>query len=349
MKSIDVICPVFQEEEVIESFHEKLVEALGKLSARYRIRIVYVLDPSPDRTEAKLFELSKRDSRIEILVMSRRFGHQAALMAGMDHSAADAVVMLDSDLQHPPELIPQFVRRWEDGADIVQAIRNDGRDIHPAKRLTSRWFYRLFEKIGAVDLQVGAADFRLLSAPIVRIFQTQMREHNPFLRGLVGWVGFRVDYISFVPAQRTKGRSKYRATTLFNFALNGICSFSKAPLRFCIVTGIVLALLSILAGAAQIVAYFVFSKTNVPGWASLVASVTFLGGLQLFFLGVIGEYVGLVFDEVKNRPRYLVARRLEHGRPRDMDGAEQHMAVRDHDDDPRVVDDLGSVADKVGQ
>ncbi len=349
MKSIDVICPVFQEEEVIESFHEKLVEALSKLGARYQIRIVYVLDPSPDRTEAKLFALSKQDPRIEILVMSRRFGHQAALMAGMDHSAADAVVMLDSDLQHPPELIVQFVRRWEDGADIVQAIRNDGRNIHPAKRLTSRWFYLLFEKIGAVDLQVGAADFRLMSARVVRIFQTQMREHNPFLRGLVGWVGFRVDYIAFVPAQRTKGRSKYGAATLFNFALNGICSFSKAPLRFCTVTGIVLALLSILAGAAQIVAYFVFTKTNVPGWASLVASVTFLGGLQLFFLGVIGEYVGLVFDEVKNRPHYLVARRLEHGRPRDMGDAEQHMAVRDHDDDPRVVDDLGSVADKVGE
>ncbi len=349
MKSIDVICPVFQEEEVIESFHEKLVEALSKLSARYRIRIVYVLDPSPDRTEAKLFELSKQDSRIEILVMSRRFGHQAALMAGMDHSAADAVVMLDSDLQHPPELIPQFVRRWEDGADIVQAIRNDGPGIHPAKRLTSRWFYLLFEKIGAVDLQVGAADYRLMSARIVRIFQTQIREHNPFLRGLVGWVGFRVDYMPFVPAQRTKGRSKYRATTLFNFALNGICSFSKAPLRFCIVTGIVLALLSILAGAAQIIAYFVFTKTNLPGWASLVASVTFLGGLQLFFLGVIGEYVGLVFDEVKNRPHYLVARRLEHGRPHDTGDAEQQMAVRNLNEDSHTTSDLGSVADKVGQ
>src|ERR1700722_3608149 len=349
MKSIDVICPVFQEEEVIESFHEKLVEALTNLSARYRIRIVYVLDPSPDRTEAKLLALSKQEPRIEILVMSRRFGHQAALMAGMDHSSADAVVMLDSDLQHPPELIPQFVRRWEDGADIVQGIRNDGRDIHPAKRLTSRWFYLLFEKIGAVDLQVGAADFRLMSARIVRIFQTQMREHNPFLRGLVGWVGFRVDYVPFVPAQRTKGRSKYRATTLFNFALNGICSFSKAPLRFCIVTGIVLALLSILAGAAQIVAYFVFSRTNVPGWASLVASVTFLGGLQLFFLGVIGEYVGLVFDEVKNRPHYLLARRLERGRPHDVSSSARHMRTADLNDDQHPIGDVESVVDKVNQ
>jgi glycosyltransferase involved in cell wall biosynthesis len=349
MKSIDVVCPVFQEEEVIESFHENLVEALSKLSASYQIRIVYVLDPSPDQTEAKLVELSKRDPRVEILVMSRRFGHQAALMAGMDHSTADAVIMLDSDLQHPPELVPQFVRRWEDGADIVQAIRNDGRDIHPAKRLTSRWFYLLFEKIGAVDLQVGAADFRLMSARIVRIFQTQMREHNPFLRGLVGWVGFRVDYISFVPAQRTKGHSKYRATTLFNFALNGICSFSKMPLRFCIVIGVVLALLSILAGVAQIVAYFAFTKTDLPGWASLVASVTFLGGLQLFFLGVIGEYIGLVFDEVKNRPRYLLARRLEQGQPRDIGDAERQMSVRRDNDGPRMVDDLGSMANKVGQ
>jgi polyisoprenyl-phosphate glycosyltransferase len=349
MKNINIICPVFQEEEVIESFHGKLVEALNDLNARYSLRIVYVLDPSPDRTEAKLLELSKRDPRVEILVMSRRFGHQAALMAGMDHSAADAVVMLDSDLQHPPELIPQFVRRWEDGADIVQAIRNDGPDIHPAKRLTSRWFYLLFEKIGAADLQVGAADYRLVSARIVRIFQTQMREHNPFLRGLVGWVGFRVDYIPFVSAQRTKGRSKYHAATLFNFALNGICSFSKVPLRFCIITGILLAALSILGGIAQIFVYFFFTSANLPGWASLVASVTFLGGLQLFFLGVIGEYVGLVFDEVKNRPHYLLARRLERGRVHDASSAERHMGVANLNDDLRMIGDVESVVDKVNR
>jgi dolichol-phosphate mannosyltransferase len=257
----------------------------------------------------------------------------------MDHSSADAIIMLDSDLQHPPELIPQLVERWEDGADIVQAVRNDNCDINPVKRLTSRWFYQLFRQIGVVELQVGAADYRLIDARIARIFQAQIREHNAFLRGLVGWVGFRVDYLPFVPKRRTKGRSKYRATTLVNFALNGICSFSKAPLRFCIGTGILLAALSIVGGIIQIIAYF-FGNANLPGWASLVAGVSFLGGLQLFFLGVIGEYVGLIFDEVKNRPHYLVAKHLELGRSRETNGVERDLSEPSLNSDPRIARNL---------
>jgi len=313
MKTIDVICPVFREEEVIESFNEALGETLNGLAARYTARILYVVDPSPDRTEAKLLELSRHDPRIEVLVMSRRFGHQPALMAGMDYSSAEAVIMLDSDLQHPPELIPHLIRRWEDGADIVQAIREDAADTNFFKRATSRWFYQFFGIMGGANLQGGAADYRLISAKVLDIFRKQMREHNLFLRGLVGWVGFQIDYVPFVPKQRTKGESKYRATTLVNFGLNGICSFSKTPLRVCIGAGIALATLSILAGITQILAYFFFGNANVPGWASLLASVSFLGGIQLFFLGVLGEYVSLIFDEVKNRPHYILARRFERG------------------------------------
>jgi dolichol-phosphate mannosyltransferase len=312
MKTIDLICPVFREEEGIKAFHEQLAATLNALSARYVFRIFYVLDPSPDGTEAKLAEISESDSRVEVLVMSRRFGHQAALMAGMDYSTADAVIMLDSDLQHPPELIPDLIRRWEQGSDIVQAIRNDDMREGQLKRFTSLWFYKFFRIIGASDLQIGAADYRLVSGGVVKIFQTQIREHNPFLRGLVGWVGFRVDYVQFVPDERIRGASKYHGYALINFALNGICSFSKAPLRFCIGVGLALAGLSIFAGVAQIAIYFSRAE-YVPGWASLIAAVTFLGGIQLFFFGVLGEYVSLVFDEVKNRPRYIIARRWQTG------------------------------------
>lgn len=309
MKTIDIICPVFREEEAISLFHGRLMGALNSLRDKYRFCVRYVLDPSGDNTESILKAIAQADEHVELLVMSRRFGHQAALVAGMDRSDADAVIMLDSDLQHPPELIPDLIRRWADGADIVQTVRQDLGEIRVLKRMSSRWFYRLFRKLGGVGLQVGAADYRLLSRRVVEIFRDELREHNPFLRGLVGWVGFRVDYIPFVPAARTHGRSKYRLSTLLNFALNGICSFSKVPLRLCVGAGLVLSILSLIVGVIQIALYFT-KAVDVPGWSSLFSAVIFIGGVQLFFLGVLGEYISLIFDEVKNRPRYVVSRHI---------------------------------------
>lgn len=312
MKTVDVICPVFREEETVVLFHERLSGVLDGLSDKYTFRIRYVLDPWPDTTEAKLAMIVQSDSRAELIVMSRRFGHQAALIAGMNESDADAVIMLDSDLQHPPELIPEILMRWESGAQIVQAIRQDTTETGFFKRVTSRWFYALFLKLGGAELEAGAADYRLLSREVVDIFRDQIREHNPFLRGLVGWVGFRTDRVLFTPKQRVGGQSKYSVSTLLNFALNGMFSFSKLPLRICIIVGAIVATLSIVAGILQILIYLT-GTANVPGWASLFASVSFIGGIQLFFLGVVGDYIGLIFDEVKGRPRYIVARRM--GRP----------------------------------
>src|SRR5262245_28387782 len=313
MPTIDVICPVYREEKVIALFHDRLSAVLHSLGEAYTFRIFYVLDPSSDGTEMVLSMISANDPRVEVLVMSRRFGHQAALIAGIDHSRADAVVMLDSDLQHPPELISRLVALWEQGADIVQAVRQDGAETGTLKRLTSRWFYKLFLKLGIVDLPIGASDFRLLSQRVAQVFRAQLPEQNPFLRGLVGWLGFKIAYLPFTPDPRARGRSNYRVSTLFTFALNGICSFSKVPLRFCIGLGLTVAALSVLGGIIELVLYAV-GRTEVRGWPSLIAALCFLGGVQLFFLGVIGEYVGLVFDEVKRRPRYLVDRRYAAGR-----------------------------------
>jgi len=312
-KSINIVCPVFREEEVIVEFHARLAAVANALEDRYDVDILYVVDPSSDQTEEVLSGIGKCDPRVRVLVMSRRFGHQAAIVAGIDHSLGDALIMLDSDLQHPPELIPELLRNWEAGADIVQTLRRDGAETDFTKRFMSKLFYRTLLRIGSVDLQIGAADYRLLSNRVARIFREQVREHNPFLRGLVGWVGFNIAYVPFQPARRERGKSKYRASTLMNFAVNGIFSFSAFPLRFCAAIGLVLALISAVGVLFQLGMYFI-SNRSAPGWASIFTIVNFIGGIQLIFLGVLGEYIGMIFDEVKNRPRYIVERDYRHGR-----------------------------------
>ena len=308
MKKIQILCPVYKEEEGIVEFHEQLVRVLEPTRQSYRISYLYAVDPSTDRTEQVLAELAASRPDVEILVMSRRFGHQAALIAGIDQSDADALVMLDSDGQHPPEVIAEMVKRWESGAEIVQGLREDGNETGYLKRTTSAMFYRVITAIGSIALQSGAADYRLLDRRVVDVLRHQFPERNVFLRGLVAWVGYNVSYVSFSPRERMQGRSKYRPSVLFNFALQGISSFSKTPLRLCTVTGMAIAALSLLAGGAQVVAYFL-GHADVRGWASLMTLMSFLGGVQMFFMGIFGEYLGQIFDEVKRRPRYLVRQR----------------------------------------
>jgi glycosyltransferase involved in cell wall biosynthesis len=261
------------------------------------------------------------------------------LIAGIDSSRGDAVVMLDSDMQHPPELITQLVDQWEHGADIVQMIRQDGTETRLVRRLTSRWFYQLLQRVGAVDLPAGASDYRLLSQRVAAVVRGQITERNPFLRGLVSWVGFNIVHLPYKPSPRPGGRSHYRSSTLINFALNGICSFSKLPLRFCVGLGMAIAFLSFLAGFLEII-FYMLGAVEVPGWSSLIAAVCFLSGVQLFFLGVIGEYIGLIFDEVKGRPRYIADRRYLNGTPARFEGAERtsaaHIAPGDAVADERV-------------
>jgi polyisoprenyl-phosphate glycosyltransferase len=305
---IDIVCPVFREEAAIATFHEALLSVTNPLAARFDFCFFYVVDPSPDRTEAILGELAARDSRISVVVMSRRFGHQAALIAGIDLVDGDAVVMLDSDMQHPPSLIPTLIDHWQNGADIVQALRQDGDTIGFAKRVTSALFYRIFERIAGIQINSGAADYRLLSRSVVGVFRERLREHNPFLRGLVSWIGYKIVYVPFVPQRRAAGRSNYSLSTLGVFALNGFCSFSKLPLRICIFVGLGFAALSMVLGVVLVLEYFLAQHPRVPGWASLFALLAFASSINLFFLGVLGEYIGLIFDEVKNRPRYLVGR-----------------------------------------
>ena len=307
MKTVGIVCPVFREAEVIGLFHERLLRSIAPLEDRYAFSILYVLDPSSDETEKILARFCEDRKNVGVLVLSRRFGHQAALIAGIDRCNTDSVIMLDSDLQHPPELIPDLVARFEDGADVVQTIRRDSSNRTVFERLTSEWFYALMKSLGTIDLQAGAADYRLLSRRVVDVFRTQIREQNQFLRGMVRWVGFRTDFVEFECGARAGGRSKYGVAHLLAFAVQGICSFSKVPLRIAVVFGAGIAGLGFVYGVFVVVQYF-FGPPIVPGWTSLLALLSLLGGFQLIFLGIIGEYIGLIFDEVKNRPLYLVDR-----------------------------------------
>ena len=306
-RRLDVVCPVFREAEGIEAFHRELAEVLDRVADRYRARVVYVVDPYPDGTEEALARVCAQDPRVHILVMSRRFGHQAALVAGLEHADADAVVMMDSDGQHPPESVLELLSAFEDGADIVQAVRLDAPSTGWLKKRTSHLFYRLMSAVGSIDIQGGSADFRLFSRRVVEVFARGLPERNPFIRGLASWVGFTVAYVGFTCRDREAGQSKYSVRTLVEFGITGITSFSKMPIRAAAVIGLVMSLLSCAYALVAVASYF-FTDYVPPGWASTTAAVTFVGGVQLLFLGLIAEYVGQIFDEVKQRPRYLVAR-----------------------------------------
>jgi glycosyltransferase involved in cell wall biosynthesis len=306
MNNIDIVCPVYREAATIELFHNALRRATELMPTDINFHYIYILDPSNDGTEEKLRVFAEEDLNVSVIVMSRRFGHQAALVAGLDASRGDAVVMLDSDMQHPPSLIPELIREWQSGADIVQALRQDADQDRIRTRLFSRMFYRLFESFSKIEIGAGAADFRLMSRKVVEVFREQLREQNPFLRGLISWVGFKIVYVPFKPGKRLGGQSNYSVSALMLFAANGLCSFSKLPLRVCIMLGFILSALSFFGGLLNVIAYLAFGPEYQPGWASLFAFLTFGVGVNLFFLGVLGEYVGLIFDEVKQRPRYLI-------------------------------------------
>lgn len=305
MTTIDIILPVYNEAEGLVTFHEALSAVLKELSHRYCFRVTYVLDQSRDNSLDVLREIASRDGRVAVLHLSRRFGHQMSLIAGLDYSDGDASILMDCDMQHPPQIIPKLLENFNQGYDVVQAIRTYDANIDASKQWSSRIFYKVQNWLSPIEIPEGAADFRLISRKVRSVFQTSIREQNQFLRGLIQWVGFPQARVEFISPPRAKGKTKYNFVRLLAFSIAGITSFSKVPLRVSTLAGFVIAALSLLYGVYVIVVYLAVRHLP-PGYTSLILAISFMGGLQLMVLGILGEYLGAVFDEVKRRPLYII-------------------------------------------
>jgi polyisoprenyl-phosphate glycosyltransferase len=303
---LSVVAPVFNEQELIEQFVTRTVTAI----ADYTFELVLVNDGSSDATPELLDRLAASDPRVRVVHLSRNFGHQAALTAGLEHAVGDAVVMIDADLQDPPELIGEMVAQWSQGSDVVYAVR-DRRDGETAFKLaTASWFYKLFDKLAQVDLEPNSGDFRLLDRRALDALLA-MTERSRFLRGMTVWVGFRQTAVSYQRDARHAGETKYTVRKMLRFSLDAIASFSHLPLQLATYAGLLSAGVAFIA--IPVVIGLRIADSYLPGFGSITIAILLLGGIQLIALGVIGEYVGRIYDEVKHRPLYIV--REERNRP----------------------------------
>jgi dolichol-phosphate mannosyltransferase len=303
---LSIVAPVYNEQELVEQFVARAAAA----AADYDYELVMVNDGSSDRTPELLDRIASSDRRVRVIHLSRNFGHQAALTAGLEHAAGDVVAMIDADLQDPPELIPDMVAQWSQGADVVYAVREQREGETPFKLATASVFYRLFDKLAQVNLEPNSGDFRLLDRRALDALLT-MTERSRFLRGMTVWVGFNQTAVSYEREARQAGETKYTLSRMLRFSLDAIASFSHLPLQLATYAGLLSAGVAFIA-IPVVLALRLFGS-YLPGFSSITIAVLLLGGIQLIALGVIGEYVGRIYDEVKHRPLYIV--REERNRP----------------------------------
>ncbi|MDF2875139.1 MAG: glycosyl transferase family 2 [Sporomusa sp.] len=309
MKLISIVVPVFNEQENLTVFYQEVCKYMDPLG--YSYELIFIDDGSTDDTAGMLERLTQQDTRVKAVLLARNFGHQVALTCGLDYAKGDAVITMDGDMQHPPEMLPLLVRKWEEGFEVVQTIRVDTAGVSWLKRFTSSMFYRLINAMSDVHIVEGGSDFRLLDKKVVQTFH-HFKEKARFIRGIIGDMGYRQAQVEFVAPARFAGKSKFSPRKMLSFALDGITAYSKVPLRFAFYLGLLFGLMSF-ALTLNVVYTKLFTADAVPGWATIAASVLLLGGVQLAGLGIIGEYVGRVFEEVKQRPLYWVSAELESG------------------------------------
>jgi dolichol-phosphate mannosyltransferase len=301
-----IVAPVFNEGETLPHFYARIVEVMEGVGEPFEL--ILVNDGSRDNSFAVMRELHERDARVRAVNFSRNFGHQIAISAGMDHARGSAVVIIDSDLQDPPEVIPELIARWKDGAEVVYAQRSKRVGETAFKLITASLFYRLIARITKMDIPRDTGDFRLLDRRVVDAL-VSMREHHRFMRGLSVWVGFRQEAVRYERHERFAGSTKYPLLKMIRFSLDAITGFSYAPLQLATTFGFVLAGLSLIGILIAIIARVLGGAIQGQGTTLIV--VLFLGGIQLIFLGVIGEYLGRIYDEVRARPLYIVRDMLE--------------------------------------
>ncbi|HTV84738.1 MAG TPA: glycosyltransferase family 2 protein [Dyella sp.] len=316
MPTLTVVVPAYNESEVLAVFHQRLCAVLDTLSLQ--CNVLYVDDGSGDDTWAIAQSLAAADARVGALKLSRNFGKEIALTAGLDHVEADAAVVIDADLQDPPELIPQLVAQWQAGYDVVYATRAARAGETGFKRFTAAAFYRTMELMSDVPVPRDTGDFRLLSRRALKAL-AQLRERQRFMKGLFAWIGYRQTSVSYLRDPRKAGQTKWNYWRLAQFAIEGITSFSGAPLRLATWTGMAASIVAFLLGLKVLIKTLLLGNP-VPGYPSLMVMVLFLGGIQLLALGVIGEYLGRNYNESKQRPLYFIEEAQLPGQPADASG-----------------------------
>lgn len=305
---LTVVVPVFNEADGIREFHRRLTAVLADLPT-LRADIVYVDDGSRDNSFALLTNFAQADPRVTVLRLSRNFGHQAAITCGLDQAKGDAVVILDADLQDPPEVIPAMVEAWRAGADVAYGVRISRAGETWFKLTTAKYFYRLLHAVSSVDVPADAGDFRLMSRRVVDAFR-DLREESRYVRGLVSWLGFQQVAVPYERDSRSAGETHYPLRRMLRLAIDGVTSFSEKPLRLATGLGALVSASAFAVGLYIVIAKLVNPDESVPGFASLATIVLFLGGVQLLAIGVLGEYMGRIFRESKHRPLYIVMDRV---------------------------------------
>lgn len=306
---ISFVFPVHNESGNLEELRQRLVSVMDQVGEPWEA--LFVDDGSFDDSLEKMHAIRGADDRFKLVSFSRNFGHQAAITAGLDLACGDAVIVMDSDLQHPPEVVPLLVERWRQGFEVVNAVRDDRRGESAFKRLSARGFYWVLGRLAHIDMSANVGDFRLVDRKALNAFNS-MRETTRYLRGMFSWIGFKQANVPYEYHDRFSGTPKYNLRRMIALGTAGIVSFSHVPLEVALHIGFAIAALSFLAGIGDLIATL-FSVNTVPGWLSITITVSFIGGAQLVVLGVIGLYLGRMYDEIKNRPLYIV---------RELDGPE---------------------------
>ena len=321
-KQVTIISPVYNEEAVIESFYRELSTVATSLQTRYSLRFVFVVDRSTDATIEVLRGLAGNDPRISVISLSSRFGHQMSLLAGIDHAdpAADALIMMDCDLQHPPQVIPRLLEQFELGNDVVFTVREDTAGQGWLRKMIGNGFYRMLSALSKIPIHENAADFRLISGRVAKLIRSDIRERGLFLRGIFSWIGFRQVGVRFRAGERAGGRSKYTLSRMLSLASAGILSFSTRPLHLGLFVGIAFGAVGALMALWVFAEYFLDS--SIPsGWTTLAMLQLTFSAVQLFCMGVLGVYIGGIYEQVRGRPHYIVDEIIRFDEAREMSHA----------------------------
>lgn len=308
MKKISVIIPMYYEEEVVEECYNKMKNVLSKMQ-NYEYEIICINDGSRDKTLQILEEIAREDKTVKVISFSRNFGHQPAVTAGLKYVSGDCAVIIDADLQDPPELIPEMVKLWEDGNEVIYGKRKKREGESVFKLLTAKMFYKTLNALSDVDIPKDTGDFRLVDRKVIDVLNS-MPEHNKFLRGLWGWVGFRQIPFEYERKERFAGKTKYPLKKMLRLASDGIIGFSTKPLKIVGALGILSIIISMFILIYSIISYIYGLNNLTAGWTSIMVTVTLFSGVQLLSIWIMSEYIGRIYDETKKRPQYIIDKKI---------------------------------------